>query len=108
MKAKFATVNNRQLELDIPFEDFLCSGVMRRQALLNMCEPADVISDYLSPGTDLDDPMELRESFAEACELATEHALSSVVFDENDILFIRTQFGGYRPPPCAQAMRLAA
>lgn len=101
MKAYFNAPNHRQFELQIPFEDFLVSGIMRRQALLNMCEPADVITDYLSPSADLDDPMELRETFAEACELATDHALADVQLDDQDVLFIRAQFHLSEPPPPA-------
>lgn len=99
MKAYFNAPNRRQFELRIPFEDFLTSGVMRQQALLNMCQPADVIADYLSPSADLDDPMELRETFAEACEMATDHALADVEFDDRDILFIRRQFSINPFPP---------
>jgi len=101
MKAYFNAPNSRKFELRIPFEDFLASGVMRQQALLNMCEPEDVLRDYVSPDADLDDPMELRETFAEACEMATEHAISQVRFDADDILFIRRHILGsdLNPPP---------
>ncbi len=105
MKAYFNAPNRRQFELQITFEDFLCSGVMRRQALLNMCEPEQVVLDYLSPSADLNDPMELRESFAEACELATDHELSDIRFDADDVRFIRHHFGYDTPPP---AFALAA
>lgn len=105
MKAKFETVNSRQLELNIPFEDFLCSGVMHRRALINMCQPEQVICDYLSPSADLNDPMELRESFAEACELATDHELSDIELDARDVLFIRRKFlPTWTPPPSAYAI----
>ncbi len=108
MKAFFQGPNRRQFALQTTFEDFLASGVMRRQALLNMCQPQDVIADYLSPSADLDDPMELRETFAEACELATEGAVSSVELDAADISFIHQLFGNHLPPPSAQALALAA
>lgn len=106
MKARFETMNSRQLELNITFEDFLCSGVMRRQALQSMCEPEQVICDYLSPSADLNDPMELRETFAQACELATDHELSDIRFDTSDVLFIRRHIlgGQYDPPPANMRM----
>lgn len=110
MKANFKTVNQRQLELNIPFEDFLCSGVMRRQALMSMCDPEQVICDYLDDGIDYDNPMEVRESFAEACALATDHELTNVSLDRNDIRFIRNQFGphSFPPAPAMQVLRFAA
>ena len=110
MKAHFNAPNSRHCELLIPFRDFLGSGIMRRQALLNLCEPEDLISDRLPLSADLEDPLELRETFAEACERATDYTLYGVEIEDSDVAFIRRQFNLHTPPPPAasEALRRAA
>ncbi len=80
------------LQLELPFEDFLASGVMRRQAQVAMCSPDDLVYDHL-PAFDWDDD-EIREAFAEACEQASENAVSKVKLDDDDLLFVRRHFLG--------------
>ncbi len=62
MHAAFRTVNGRPLSLTIPFEDFLASGEMRRQALVNLCSPEDLVLDHL-PAFDPDDDDEKAKAF---------------------------------------------
>ncbi len=89
MKANFSAPNQRQFAMQMSFEDFLSSGVMRRQALLGMCEPEQIILDYVSPDMDLTSVHEIREGFAEACEQASNYALIDVELDTSDVLFIQ-------------------
>mgnify|MGYP001180894521 CR=1 FL=1 len=91
MHAAFRTVNGRPLSLTIPFEDFLASGEMRRQALVNLCSPEDLVLDHL-PAFDPDDDDETGQAFAEACEQAVESRLWAVRLDGEDIRFVRRRF----------------
>lgn len=81
------------VQLELSFEDFLYSGLMRRQAQVAMCTPDDLITDHL-PGFDCGDSTEVREAFAEACEQASDYVVSKVTLDDEDEQFVRQCFLG--------------
>ena len=78
-------------QMKLGFEDFLYSGLMRRQSKVAMCEPEDLIMDHLPP-FDWADDEEISEAFAEACEEAAEYQIDKVRMDGNDLVFIRRHF----------------
>jgi len=89
-----AAINGRgPVQLELSFEDFLYSGVMRRQAQVAMCRPDDLIVDHL-PAFDCGDVDEVREAFAEACEQASEYGVSKVQLDDRDVAYVRHRFLG--------------
>jgi hypothetical protein len=77
--------------MELSFEDFLCSGLMQRQAKAAMCSADDLVTDYL-PDFDCSNPDEVREAFAEACEQASEYAVSQVRLDDDDEKFVQQHF----------------
>lgn len=79
------------MQIEIPFEDFLGSGHIRVQAKVAMCTPDDLIIDYL-PAFDPADADEVREAFGEACEQAADGGLNKVRLDDDDVLFARRHF----------------
>ena len=81
------------VQLELAFEDFLCSGVMRRQAQTAMCSPDDLIYDHL-PAFDCGDTEEVREAFAEACEGASDYTVEKVRLDDRDVAYVRRHFLG--------------
>ena len=78
-------------QMKLGFEDFLYSGLVRRQSMVAMCEPEDLIMDHL-PSFDWGDDEEISEAFAEACEEAVEYQIDKVHMDNNDLEFIRRHF----------------
>ncbi len=78
-------------QMKLGFEDFLYSGLMRRQSMVAMCEPEDLIMDHL-PHFDWGSDEEVAEAFAEACEEAVEYQVDKVSLDDNDLIFIRRHF----------------
>ena len=78
-------------QMKLGFEDFLYSGLMRRQSKVAMCEPEDLIMDHLPP-FDWNDDEEVSEAFAEACEEASEYEVEKVRLDDLDLAFIRRHF----------------
>ena len=96
MHAVAAISGRGPVQLELSFEDFLYSGVMRRQAQVAMCSPDDLIVDHL-PAFDCGDADEVREAFAEACEQASDCAVSGVKLDDDDLLFTRRHFIESRP-----------
>ena len=78
-------------QMKLGFEDFLYSGLVRRQSMVAMCEPEDLIMDHLPP-FDWADDEEISEAFAEACEEAVEYQVDKVRMDGNDLAFIRRHF----------------
>ena len=79
------------IQVRLGFEDFLYSGLMRRQSLVAMCEPEDLIMDHLPP-FDWGSDEEVSEAFSEACEEAVEYQVDKVQMDGNDLAFIRRHF----------------
>ena len=96
MHAVAAISGRDPVQLELSFEDFLYSGVMHRQARAAMCSADDLILDHLPP-FDCGDPEEVREAFAEACEQASDCAVSRVKLDDDDLLFTRQHFIESRP-----------
>ena len=78
-----------QLTMEMPFEDFLATGVMRRQSLASMCEPETLILDYVHDDVDTEDSDELAQAFAEAAELASGGEVWMVQMEPEDIEFVR-------------------
>ena len=78
-------------QMRLGFEDFLCSGLVRRQSMVAMCEPEDLIMDHLPP-FDWGSDEEVSEAFAEACEEAVEYRIDKVRLDDQDLAFIRRHF----------------
>ena len=78
-----------QLTMEMPFEDFLSTGVMRRQSLASMCEPETLILDYVHDDVDTEDSDELAQAFAEAAELASDGEVWMVQMEPEDIEFVR-------------------
>ena len=94
MHAKFTAGNGRQLSLDIPLPDFLYSGVMVRQAKAAMCEPEDLLRDYVREDLAVyGDDEEVAQEFGEAVMLATDHAVTNVEIDREDLAYVRQHFG---------------
>ncbi|OGV64624.1 MAG: hypothetical protein A3K19_29805 [Lentisphaerae bacterium RIFOXYB12_FULL_65_16] len=95
MQAVFSTANGRPLNLHVRFQDFLHSPVIRRPAATAMCEPQDLIRDFVRV-TD-SDPDELRDAVAEAVMLATDYAVTNVELDRSDLAFVRRHFAHGTP-----------
>ncbi len=83
--------NHRPARLQLSFEDFLYSGIMRRHSMVAMCEPEDLIMDHLPP-FEWGDDSEISGAFAEACEQAVEYEVEKVTLDDTDVEFIREHF----------------
>jgi len=98
MHAQFTGANGAQLGLDIPFEDFLHSGVMRQQALVSMCEDGEgLIRDFVcEEAAAYGDDGEVGQAFGEAAMLASDQAVHNVELDETDVAFVRQRFGRNR------------
>ena len=94
MQAMITGVLGTELEMHLPFEEFLASGVMRQQALAHMCEPETVILDNFRENVDTDDDGELAQAFAEACELASDGEVWMVELDRDDLEFVRRRLCG--------------
>jgi hypothetical protein len=82
---------HKEAELMLPLEDFLNSGHMRSRALVTMTSPEDLLTDHLPP-FDCGDEDETKQAFAEACEVASDHALSKVRLDDGDLRFVHDKF----------------
>jgi len=78
-----------QLTMQMPFEDFLSTGVMRRQSLAGMCEPETLILEHVHDSVDAEDDGELAQAFAEAAELASDGEVWMVQLEPEDIEFVR-------------------
>ena len=91
MLAVVRPFSRRPQTLTISFEDFLSSGVMRRQALVEMCRPEDLVLEHLRD-FDAGDPDEIRQAFGEACEQALGNRLSVIRLDDHDLRFVRRRF----------------
>jgi hypothetical protein len=97
MHAQFDGANGAQLVLDIPFEDFLSTGPMFRQAQAAMCDPEDLIGDYVhEEAARYGDDDEIGQAFGEAAMLASDRAVHNVELDAADIAFVRQRFGRNR------------
>ncbi len=92
MQAMFNGANNASLFLTIPLEDFLSSGPMFRQSQAAMCEPEELLLDFVSQDLDWDSDEEMGSAFAEACILASDHAVSKVDLCRSDVAFIKRHF----------------
>ena len=80
---------NTQFSMQMPFEDFLASGVMHRQSLASMCEPETLILDYVHDDIDAEDEDELAQVFAVAAELASDGRVWMVQLEPEDVEFVR-------------------
>lgn len=91
MQAIVNAGTGHSMQMELAFEDFMESGHMHGLAKAGMCTPYDLILDHL-PGFDCDDPEEMREAFAEACEEASDYGVQKVQLDDHDIEFVRRRF----------------
>jgi hypothetical protein len=89
MQALFNGLSRNPLAMDMPIGDFLATGVMRRQALANMCEPRQLVMDFVPEDMDVDDDDTLGQTFATACELASDGHVWMVALDREDLDFVR-------------------
>ena len=89
MHATFDGQGGRCLALHMPLADFLSTGMIQQQARLNLCTSTDLVADRLPPGTDHGDDDELEQAVAEACEAASDYAVSAVRLESSDLLFAR-------------------
>ena len=80
---------NTQFTMQMPFEDFLGSGIMHRQSLAGMCEPEVLILDYVHDDVDPEEDGELAQAFAEAAELASDGQVWMVQLEPEDVEFVR-------------------
>ena len=91
MQAFFSGVQQTELTMVLPFEDFLSTGMMQRHSRAGMCAPETLILDYVHDGLDPDDGDELAQAFAEACELASDGDVWMVQLDDEDVEFVRNR-----------------
>lgn len=71
----------------MPLAEFFETPFMLRRAKTAMCEPLELLCDYLPGDPPLDDPEEFSSMVAEACENATNFALESVALDDDDVSY---------------------
>jgi len=62
--------------------------------LANMCEPPQLIMDFVPDDVDVDDDDTLKQTFAEACELASDGQVWMVQLDREDLEFVRHRLCG--------------
>ncbi|MBT7912988.1 hypothetical protein HN588_03675 [Candidatus Bathyarchaeota archaeon] len=91
MQAQITGPNRCSLELHMGLDDFIASGQMAMLSKVNLCSPEELLIDHLPEGLDWDDDQEVETAFAQACEMATQVAVSRVRLDEQDICFIREE-----------------
>jgi len=89
MRAMFNGIDSSVLGLEMSLDDFLGSGVMFGLALVNMCSPEDLVVDHIPASTDLEDDDEIAQVFGEAVVLASDHAVTNVRFDSDDLAFVK-------------------
>ena len=94
MQALFIGVDRAQMAIEISFEDFLASGHMFRESQAAMCNPEELISDYVQEDVaQYGNDDEIGEAYAEAALLASGQTISNVELDRADIGFVRQHFG---------------
>lgn len=97
MRALVNGVNGAQPTLDMSFEDFLSTGPVFRQAQAAMCDPEDLICDFVQEDVArYGDDDEIADAFSHAAMLATDQAVRNVELDGDDIAYVRQRFGWQR------------
>lgn len=89
MHAQYQTPRGTVLNLHLPLQDFLASGQMRQQAMVNLCTTEALLMDHLPAVDDIHDDDELAQAFAEAAELASDETVTRVRLDRNDLRYVR-------------------
>ena len=101
MQALFESPRGRSVELDMPLSDFLATRLMQRRARAALCTPGELVVGHLPPDYPTFDPEELGLALAEACETATEFAVSRVRLNHADVRFAQRRLEGLYSPEAA-------
>ena len=101
MQALFETERGHSVELDMPLGDFLATRLMQRRARAALCTPGELVVGYLPVDYATLDSEELSLALAEACETATEFAVSHVKLNHADVRFAQRRLEGLYAPEAA-------
>jgi hypothetical protein len=101
MQALFENARGHSVELDMPLSDFLATRLMERRARAALCTPGELVAGYLPVDYATLDSEELSLALAEACETATEFAVSRVKLNRADVRFAQRRLEGLYSPEAA-------
>ena len=101
MQALFENLRGHTVELDMPLSDFLATRLMEKRARAALCTPGELVVGYLPIDYATLDSEELSLALAEACETATEFAVSQVKPNQADVRFAQRRLEGISSPEAA-------
>ena len=101
MQAVFESQRGHSVELSMPLSEFLATRLMQRQARAALCTPGELVVGYLPVDYATLDSEELSLALAEACETATEFAVSHVKLNQADVRFAQRRLVGLDSPEAA-------
>ncbi|MCK5805303.1 MAG: hypothetical protein KAI66_20910, partial [Lentisphaeria bacterium] len=89
MQAQLAAPNDSAFQFDMSLESFLASGGMSVSAKARFCSPEDLVLDHIPVDLDWEDDDELGAAFAQACQVASDDAVTHVSIANQDLRYIR-------------------